>query len=125
MSKYQIGEYGFCKVCGEPHTINGLCAKHTPPPKPIESLDEILSNHEDLCEDQSLACGDCRRLKQALEAYITERERLARIDELESIAETDDGALCLVGDDLGGVTIKDRLTTLKVQLEETPSYDTK
>jgi len=54
--------------------------------KKAESLDEILSNHEDLCEDQSLACGDCRRLKQALEAYITERERLARIDELESIA---------------------------------------
>jgi len=58
-----------------------------------------------------------------IQALIEQQVLNGRIDELESIAETDDGALCLVGDDLGGVTIKDRLTTLKAQLKETPSYD--
>ncbi len=49
--------------------------------KPL-TVEDILSNHENLCEDQSQACGDCRRLKQDIEDLIRERERLARIDEV-------------------------------------------
>jgi len=30
MSKDQIGVHGFCDICGEPWTINGLCQKHQP-----------------------------------------------------------------------------------------------
>lgn len=44
-----------------------------------ESLDTILSSHENLCEDQTQACGDCRKLKSALQRLIhQEADRLAR-----------------------------------------------
>ena len=34
------------------------------------TLDDILENHENLCENQKAACGDCRRLKDQIKALI-------------------------------------------------------
>lgn len=42
-------------------------------------LDEALSNHENLCENQTQPCGDCRRLKATLQRLISqEAAKLAR-----------------------------------------------
>ena len=87
-------------------------------------LDEIMEWVKWAADrNEGLLDSHKRHAHTKLQTLIASKEAEARIDELESIAETDDGALCLVGDDLGGVTIKDRLTTLKAQLKETPSYD--
>lgn len=55
------------------------------PPDPSQAeLDEALSNHENLCENQSKACGDCRRLKADLTAWA---ERSAKRRELDKAVE--------------------------------------
>lgn len=52
---------------------------NTKDPQPDNSdskdwIDDALSGHESLCEDQTQACGDCRRLRAAIEAHIKEAE---------------------------------------------------
>ncbi len=58
-------------------------------PKPIESLDEILDAWELVAnfrlEEDYEAALPMSELTKRLSAYITERERLARIDEVERI----------------------------------------
>jgi len=91
-------------------------------PEPIESLDEILrvfgtnvvvnyeANQHNLTEYKAVYIAGFKEAKQALEALIAERERLARIDEIKQLA---DEYLIYISKDER--EIQDRLAQLKEQ----------
>jgi hypothetical protein len=107
-----------CIVCGF------VAGEATPTPKPIESLDELDKILNEMCQyvhSCAVAGGvygifiggePMQEAKQALNAYITERERLARIDELKEVS-----VVLGVVDEVARRHVRDRLTSLSTQEE--------
>lgn len=56
----------------------------------MSDIREILANHDSLCESQDKACGDCRRLQQAiLDWHKADLERVIGQDESDPSNEMD------------------------------------
>jgi hypothetical protein len=104
------------KGCPTPEDCSDPHHKHTP--EPIESLDGFISKTD---ERGAVWYGHSRLAThlypwsemeyQFITAYITERERLARVDEIRYFAESPDEDIWYI--DVTEGFVKDRLTQLQ------------